>query len=522
LTQGVDLKSDFCYNDLINFKKIKLTQKIMKKFLSYVLGIVALLALAAPAFAELQTTPDLDVEGVKVTPLDGSVKVEWDAVNYSAGTLKGYVIWYDTKPAAENGDSYALTAPETGDLGNVTTYTVTGLTNGTKYYFAVTAVDTNGVESQNWSLPGDVATTPTADAGGGDDTEPPQVTNAEAVDKEDVKVTFSEEVVLPALNPESAFVVQNTDTFEDLVVKSAELDATDTTKKTVLLATDPQTKDANYKLTVGIDVQDKAGNPIRSDSSATAPFTGSDSSKVLADTTGVEVATAEVVDNTHVLVNFNEKVVLGIDPTKNFKIVNKTDAADILNVAEVILGKNTLGADDAAAVLTTGEQKGVTYVVTVVGVKDAAGNDVSTTKNTAEFAGVPVAGSGTTETPSTSPKDVAKIIVNKIFEAEKYDVKLSWTIPVENAGKVAEQLLYRSADSKTFDKETSLLTTDKEYTVKGMDPGTYWFKLTQKDMAGVETVGTLIKVYLPKTGPGMIGLLLGSIALGKFVSKKKK
>jgi hypothetical protein len=490
----------------------------MKKFLAYVVGIVALLALAAPAFAALQTTPDLDVEGVKVTPLNGSVKVDWDPVDYTAGTLKGYVVWYDTKPAAENGDSYAFTAPATGDLGDVNTYTVTGLTNDTKYYFAVTAVDTNGAESQSWSLPGDVATTPTADAGGSDDKEPPQVAKAEALDTEDVKVTFSEEVVLPTTNPETAFVVQDTDTFEDLVVKTATLDATDATKKTVLLTTDAQTKDANYKLTVGIDVEDKAGNPIRSDSSATAPFKGTDVAKVLADTTAAEVATVEVVDNTHIIINFSEKIVLGIDSTKNFTIANKADATDTLSVSEVVLGKNTDSVDDGSAVLTTSTQKDVTYVVTVTGVKDAAGNDISATKNTAEFKGIPVQG-GDTVTP---PKDVAKMIASKIFEAEKYNVKLSWTIPAENVGKVAEQLLYRSTDNKAFDKETSLLSTDAEYEVKGMDPGTYWFKLTQKDMAGTETLGTLIKVYLPKTGPGMIGLLLGSIVLGKFVTKKKK
>ena len=258
----------------------------MKKVLSYILATVAVFVLALPAFAELKTTPELDVEGLKATALNASVKLDWDPLAYSDGTLKGYVVWYDTVAAADNGDSYANRLPATGDLGNVNTYTVPGLENGKQYYFAVTAVDTNGVESQNWSIPANVSATPSADAATPEDKEPPQVTKATAVNKEEVKVEFSEEVVLPVEHPENAFVVQNTDSFEDLVVKGAVMDALDTAKKTVIVTTDPQEKSANYKLTVGIDVEDKSGNPIRSDTSATAPFTGSDVEKVAPDTAG--------------------------------------------------------------------------------------------------------------------------------------------------------------------------------------------------------------------------------------------
>jgi hypothetical protein len=79
--------------------------------------ILASLWLAAPARAQ-------------------SVTLEWDANTES--DLAGYKVYFGTA-------SRTYGAPIT--LGKVTTYTVTGLTPGTTYYFAVTAYNTAGLES---------------------------------------------------------------------------------------------------------------------------------------------------------------------------------------------------------------------------------------------------------------------------------------------------------------------------------------------------------------------------------------
>jgi len=52
--------------------------------------------------------------------------------------LAGYKVYYGTTPV-----NYTTSL----DIGNVTTYTVTGLSSGTTYYFAVIAYNTNGGES---------------------------------------------------------------------------------------------------------------------------------------------------------------------------------------------------------------------------------------------------------------------------------------------------------------------------------------------------------------------------------------
>lgn len=68
----------------------------------------------------------------------GQVTLAWDA--NTEPDLAGYRIWY--------GQSSGMYGPPTPiNVGNVTTYTVNGLSSGVTYYFAATAYDTLGNES---------------------------------------------------------------------------------------------------------------------------------------------------------------------------------------------------------------------------------------------------------------------------------------------------------------------------------------------------------------------------------------
>ena len=64
------------------------------------------------------------------------VTLAWDA--NSEPNIAGYKVYYGTASRVYNWYF---------DVGNVTTYSVTGLTDGSTYYFAATAYDTSGVES---------------------------------------------------------------------------------------------------------------------------------------------------------------------------------------------------------------------------------------------------------------------------------------------------------------------------------------------------------------------------------------
>jgi hypothetical protein len=65
-----------------------------------------------------------------------SATLAWDAV--VAPNVSGYRVYYGTTPGVYGPGL---------SIGNVTTYTVSGLSNGTRYYFAVTAFDASGNES---------------------------------------------------------------------------------------------------------------------------------------------------------------------------------------------------------------------------------------------------------------------------------------------------------------------------------------------------------------------------------------
>jgi hypothetical protein len=66
----------------------------------------------------------------------GSAVLEWDPV--VATDLAGYRIHYGTATG-----SYSMSA----DAGTSATFTLNGLTSGSRYYFVVTAFDSSGQES---------------------------------------------------------------------------------------------------------------------------------------------------------------------------------------------------------------------------------------------------------------------------------------------------------------------------------------------------------------------------------------
>lgn len=491
----------------------------MKNIFSKLLAslVIVMTLVSFTAFAAVDKESPSDVIGLKGVALNKGAKISWDSATDNL-KVAGYKVHYDVKSVQNPGEKYAFIK----DAGNVLTYNVTGLENGKKYYFSVIAYDAAGNESVNWGAP-EVSVTPAADAPEAKDNTAPQVSKAEALSKEQVKVVFSETVVLPKDKPEDAFQIEDEDTLEPLAVLKAEMDKDDKDNKTVLLTTAPQTEKSKYKLTAGIDIEDTFGNPVISGTSDTAEFTGSGAAKVAEDVAGPEVVKVEPMDNTHVVVNFNETIVLGIDPSQNFSIVEAADSTKQLQVLGVELGKNTENTADASAIVTTSPQAENKYTLSVLGLKDNSGNEISATKATGEFTGVLSAKTPEDIKDILPPKDIAKLMADYVFSAGKYVVNLSWENPVENKNDTKEQLVYMSGDQGTsYAKKASLDGTATKYSVKDLLAGEYWFKITQKDATGNESEGIVKKVTLAETGPELFGLVALSMALGRFVTRKKK
>ncbi len=69
-----------------------------------------------------------------------NVTLAWDAV--TTPNLSGYRLYYGTASG-----TYLQPAGQGVNVGNVTTFTLSGLTRGKRYYFAAKSVDTSNNES---------------------------------------------------------------------------------------------------------------------------------------------------------------------------------------------------------------------------------------------------------------------------------------------------------------------------------------------------------------------------------------
>ncbi len=101
------------------------------------------------------TKPGLP-NGLTASPGDGKVTLSWKAPGSDGGTgISGYEIYRGTSPGGESG------TPVNASLVAGTSFTVAGLTNGTRYYFTVAAVNKAKLQS---AKSGEASATPAAGA----------------------------------------------------------------------------------------------------------------------------------------------------------------------------------------------------------------------------------------------------------------------------------------------------------------------------------------------------------------------
>ncbi len=487
----------------------------MKKVLSYISATFMLAVITLPAFAA-DMEPPSDVETLEGEEFDSAVNLTWDEATDDTG-IAGYVVYYGETSVDEPGESY----DDSVDVGDVNEYYLDDLDNGTTYYFSVIAYDEADNESLAWAP--ELELTPDEDGGSLDDDTAPQVSEAEASNEEEVLVVFSEEVVLPSDDPEDAFLIEDYDTFEELIVVSAEMYEDDDDGKTVLLTTDTQEDGATYQLTVGFEIEDLAGNPIISGTSDTAIFEGSEDA---IDSDELEVLGVDSIDSTHVEIQFSDTVVLTLDPTSGFTILEEDDSTNNLEILGVVLGLNDDDVEDAAAILTIEEQEDVEYVLIVSGLTDEAGNVINPVYATANFDGIAASGGDDDDDDDDDDSAYAgneadNFLAEIAEQAEDYDVRLGWDVPDDGISE--DQTLYAmTEDGVAYSEEFDLEIDDEEYEVEGLDEGTYWFTLTQTDAAGNESSGVSLKVVLSETGPGLVGLLALSLGLGRVYGKRKR
>ncbi|PJC36477.1 hypothetical protein CO046_05605 [Candidatus Peregrinibacteria bacterium CG_4_9_14_0_2_um_filter_53_11] len=476
------------------------------------------------------TEPD-DVVEVSAQPGDAEILLQWQPATDNVG-VTAYKIYAGTQPVVVDGDVYNLPTLSTG---NVTQYTVSNLTNGQPYYFSVTAVDAAGNESISYSP--EATATPRAGlqlAGSEDNGQAPQVTEVVAVDGITVRVVFSEAVQLPEEQPESAFTIETATEGTRLAVQRAEMDTEDETDSTLLLTTAPQTAGVEYVLTAGIEVKDLLDNPVISGTSDTGSFDGlavttppneravaDEPAASESDTTPPTVISAVADFNDRIAVTFSEPVVPSDTIGEQIKVVKAgTAEADRENPINILALTNiSLSVDETVLYLTTAPQAPVDYEITLGGLTDKAGNELS-----ALDAPTTVSGRGAGVEDLIPPEDVTEFVA-RVKDLQKSIIELKWKESANTAGDLADYRIYQGTgeNTTTFGEGQSLGSTTSSVEVQNLEPGSWYsFRLSATDQTGNESPGTFTSVFLPKTGPGVFAAGVTGVLMGLYRKRKKR
>lgn len=552
-------------------------------------ALMALLSLPLAVSAQenvADTTVPSDVERLSAMPGNGSVYLKWDVATDDTG-VTGYKIYYGTQTVNNNNENTYETSVDAGDAIE---YTVTGLKNGTLYYFAVTAHDGAGNESDYYSpevnampdaslfaasILSEFGDSAVAEKGEDDselvssgDSDPvavaasaPKVVSAEAVDRDLVKVVFSEKITLPEKDATSAFVIQDDMTLENLGVISAKIDSEDPESKTVLIGTNEQIPGMEYTLTAGPEVTDSEGNSILSGKEDAAPFIGAEGPKedsaaeggddangggknmaaasVVSDVSAKDesgdegagdedgdelddnagevhedgafgVSKIEVLSDTIIVLTFPKEVILDLDPLKNFSIYEKDHPENKLPIT--IINTNDEGT---IVTLTTGLQNNGFYTLELSDLQSTEGDMLADEKTKLDFQG-----KGSDLLDTTPPEDVRNLIARTLRDLR---VRLNWKGSINSAGDLLEYILYQSTDSgESYGKLLAMPKEAVTQELSGLTPGEYFFKVTAKDASGNESQGKMVKIRLVETGPGLGLIGFASVALGRLFSRRKR
>lgn len=209
--------------------------------------------------AQAQTLPPSDIENLVAQAGNREVVLTWDAAE-DDGFVSGYRVYYGTNPVIDADDTYE------DDLytnSAETTYTVQNLLNGVEYYFSVTAIDDDQMESFNYS--NEASAVPVAPVG--EDTEGPKMISAVHTAPNEVTVVMSEPI---APTQASSFLLSDESTFEEVTIQEIVFNSENLIMK---LPLDALVAGNSYELIATSAVEDLAGNPVSSGITDTVVFT---------------------------------------------------------------------------------------------------------------------------------------------------------------------------------------------------------------------------------------------------------
>jgi len=256
------------------------------------------------------------------------------ALNWSKGTdgnVLGYKVYYGTE--SRNYDTNL-------DVGNVLTYSISGLIEGKSYYFAVTAYNVHGLESEFSNEQSAVVQVI--------DLEPPTIYTVNAKSDTELVVTYTENVKKLSAEDINNYKINN-----GIQIYSAKLD---TNQRSVQLITSVH-QPGEYEIIIN-NVNDLAPSPnvIEKDSRFSYQFNPNDDLAPF-------VTELKIIDRNHVDVLFSENL--------NKSSSEKIENYNINN--NITIFQTTLDQNKRLVHLVTSDHfSGIRYTLTINNVKDCA------------------------------------------------------------------------------------------------------------------------------------------------------
>jgi len=188
-----------------------------------------------------------EVKNVVAIPGNGEVTLSWNAATDEDGIITGYKVYFGTSSVQKEDDSY----DDEISVPGRTSVVLKNLENGTKYYFAVTAVDDEGNESETYSAETSVLLN--LDRA-------PSIVSIKNISANEIEIEMSKEMAEVPF-PE-AFLVEKVGADENttlLLVK-----AKTNGKKITIKSADLFLADQKYSVTASSAIEDTEGNPVAS------------------------------------------------------------------------------------------------------------------------------------------------------------------------------------------------------------------------------------------------------------------
>lgn len=228
---------------MIQFLKMKKQYKLASAF-----ALLALLSQVFVGFAFAQEFPQApdEVQNVVPTPGINQVTLTWDEASDPDGVVNEYKLYYGKNAVRDEEDSYE----DEKIIGKVTEYTVENLEGGTKYFFAITAIDDEQMESLTYSS--EVSTTPTAPEAGAI-----QLLDIRQNWDNEVQLEMSEKIFF-AGNPVTAFSVFDKETGGTLGISEIQV----LEKQVILILVEDFVPGETYQIVATSEVQNINGLSI--------------------------------------------------------------------------------------------------------------------------------------------------------------------------------------------------------------------------------------------------------------------